>query len=271
MGIPGLGFYVGQHEVVAHGNPDLGEHRISGGAQVGLDLKVLLDPLKERLDSPPSLVDVGDDIGRQIEVIGQEPKTPLIGFVVKTDEPQLVGIGFPGGPLWQLDYSIAGYPGVFWLFLLSGNTVDDVFARPGDEECSSVVYATEPFEVQVASVEAIDAVRNDRPALSCDRDVRRSTGRDIDEHGDIAVGIEPEMHLEGSPPFRMSGPRDGSQAEIDESRIQDEDRVLELEPVPRRHGLAARLEPVEQIFVDPIVAGCVGVSQCGLRDKGRQT
>ncbi len=42
------------------------------GADEGLYLQVLLDPLKEQFHLPTRPVEVGDRLGRQFQIIGQE-------------------------------------------------------------------------------------------------------------------------------------------------------------------------------------------------------
>lgn len=61
---------VGWHQADAHGDPDLGHHRVLAVAQKGLDFEVLLDSLEEQFDLPARLVDLSDRAGRQAEVVG---------------------------------------------------------------------------------------------------------------------------------------------------------------------------------------------------------
>ncbi len=63
---------VGQRQIDADGDPDLGHDGIAGGAQEALDLQVLLDPLEEQFDLPTGFVDLGDGAGGELEIVGQE-------------------------------------------------------------------------------------------------------------------------------------------------------------------------------------------------------
>ena len=56
----------------AHGDPDLGQHGVAGGAEEALDPEVLLDPLEEEFDLPAGFVDVCDGSRREVEVVGEE-------------------------------------------------------------------------------------------------------------------------------------------------------------------------------------------------------
>ena len=47
---------------------------VLAGAEKALDLEVLLDPAEEQLDLPASLVELGDALGRRLEIVGEEPQ-----------------------------------------------------------------------------------------------------------------------------------------------------------------------------------------------------
>ena len=48
---------------------DLGQHGVFRVADEGLDLQVLLDETEEDLDLPAFFVDLGDGLGRQLEMV----------------------------------------------------------------------------------------------------------------------------------------------------------------------------------------------------------
>ena len=54
---------VGQQQIDADGDPDLGHDGIAGCTQKTLDLQILLEPLEEQLDLPASFVDLSDGVG----------------------------------------------------------------------------------------------------------------------------------------------------------------------------------------------------------------
>ncbi len=53
-------------------DPDLCEDGVARGAEAAPDREILLEPFEEQLDLPALLVDVGDDVGRQMEDVGEE-------------------------------------------------------------------------------------------------------------------------------------------------------------------------------------------------------
>ena len=56
---------IGEQQIDANGNPDLGHDSVFRGAEEGLDLQVLLDPFEEQFDLPAGLVDLRDGDGRE--------------------------------------------------------------------------------------------------------------------------------------------------------------------------------------------------------------
>ena len=79
----------------------MAHHGVLGVADEGLDLQILLDPAKEYLDLPALLVDIGDGLGYQPEVVGKE-HINLVGFgVLVNDATQRLGAfsGFRAGKL----------------------------------------------------------------------------------------------------------------------------------------------------------------------------
>ena len=61
----------GDEHVNADGDPDLGLHRVLGGAEERLDPRVLLDPLEEQLHLPAAFVELRGQ-GWEDEVVGEE-------------------------------------------------------------------------------------------------------------------------------------------------------------------------------------------------------
>ena len=61
-----------QQEIDDERGIDLGQHGVFRVADEGLDLQVLLDEAEEDLDLPAFFVDVGDGLGRQLEMVGEK-------------------------------------------------------------------------------------------------------------------------------------------------------------------------------------------------------
>ena len=116
---------IGKEQIDAKSDPDLGQYRIGGSPQEGLDLQVLLDPLEEQFDLSTFFVNFGDFSGLQMVRVGDEPVVDA-GFRVGEGhqaqrllhplEPNGLIVGDAGalspGPLEQvLDIGVTFQPG----------------------------------------------------------------------------------------------------------------------------------------------------------------
>ncbi len=63
----------------------MGLYRILGGAIEGLDSQVLLDPFEEQFDLPSAFAEIGDDLCREGEVVGQKHQA-LVGFRIEVTD-----------------------------------------------------------------------------------------------------------------------------------------------------------------------------------------
>ena len=77
-----------QQEIDDERGIDLGQHGVFRVADEGLDLQVLLDEAEEDLDLPAFFVDIGDGLGRQLEMVGEKDIAPAGGGVPEGDAPQ---------------------------------------------------------------------------------------------------------------------------------------------------------------------------------------
>ena len=76
---------------------DLGEHGVFRVADEGFDFQILLDEAEKNLDLPAFFVDVGNGLGRQFEMVGEEDIAPAGGGVQVGDAAQengaILGLG----------------------------------------------------------------------------------------------------------------------------------------------------------------------------------
>ena len=66
----------------------MAQHGVFGVADEGFDLQVLLDPTEKNLDLPAFLVDIGDRLGRQFEMVGEKDIASAGGGVKVSDAAQ---------------------------------------------------------------------------------------------------------------------------------------------------------------------------------------
>ena len=86
-----LQLHQSRHQHGDQGGPHLGLHRRRGGAHEGLDLQILLQRLEEGLHRPAVLINRGDGLGGEPEVVRQKLKLPLLLLIVEAHQPKLVG------------------------------------------------------------------------------------------------------------------------------------------------------------------------------------
>jgi hypothetical protein len=112
---------------------DLGQHGVFRIADEGLDLQVLLDKAEEDLDLPAFLVDVGDGLGRRLEMVGEKDLAPAGGGVPVGDAAPGHGafLGFGAG---QPDGLVGEQPLAFIDFMALQHLVAGVALLAGDEE-----------------------------------------------------------------------------------------------------------------------------------------
>ena len=67
---------------------NLNANRVFGGPDKAGDFQGLLDPAEEQLDGPPSLVQIGDDLGWSGQVIGHDPQD----LAAVDEDPQLADV-----------------------------------------------------------------------------------------------------------------------------------------------------------------------------------
>jgi hypothetical protein len=61
-----------QEQVNTQCDPDLSQHCILASTDERFHLQILFDPFKKQLHLPAGLVDIGNSLGSQLEIIGQK-------------------------------------------------------------------------------------------------------------------------------------------------------------------------------------------------------
>ena len=70
-----------KQEIDDEGGVDLAQHGVFRIADKGLDPQVLLDEAKENFDLPAFFIDIGDGLGRQLEMVGEKDIAPAGGGI----------------------------------------------------------------------------------------------------------------------------------------------------------------------------------------------
>ena len=79
-------------DIHADRHPDLRLHGILAGAVESADMQMLFDPAKEQLDLPAGAVELGDEQGRQMKIVGEKDQSQVFFGVEVLDAAQGCGI-----------------------------------------------------------------------------------------------------------------------------------------------------------------------------------
>ena len=146
-------------EVGAHGGPDLSLQSIGAGTHKRLDSQMLLDPLEEQLDVPPTAIQVGDGLCWQDKVVGQKNQSLLALWVEESDAAQTLGVSLQWVEPLQQNRLIALNASRFVDLVRDQAPEAEVLLRPRHEESASQSQAIEPRKIQITAVHDIEGPR----------------------------------------------------------------------------------------------------------------
>jgi len=257
----------GHHEVNTDGDPDLGAHGVFGSAEEGFDSQVLLDPFEEEFDLPAASVDRCDGQSRKLEVVGQENQSLSGSGIEVTDTPQpfrIVEFSFPGA---QSNRLVAAQS----CCLVDRSGLQHVESRvafgSNHEECLALVDAEQTGEVEIATVDHIDAARFESDLVEKVDIVNRSV-RDTYKHWDRAGQVELSVQFDGCFGAPEMCPWKHRQAKVDGRGIDRVNHLVDIQPVGVFGIQSSCLanENLSERFVNAPVPMLVGVGQVGPRD-----
>jgi len=114
---------VREQQIVAHGHPDLSQHRLGTGSEEGFNLQVLFNPFEEQLALPSGLVDISNGFGRQLQIVGHKRVFLPRYRIHIAHQPQFNGIFLSGIVPGQFDEIVADYGFILYRYMLSGKRV----------------------------------------------------------------------------------------------------------------------------------------------------
>ena len=211
----------GDQQIGADGRPDLDGDAVGMQREESSQTEVLLNPAKEQLDLPASLVDAGHGQGRKIEVVGDENERLAGGRIVVADAAQGLGIGLAGVFGIEPDGLVATQAGGLVDAARHGHVETHVASGSGDEPSARDVDATPACIVAIAPVENIVATGGERNLVEEVHVVligraERAKGRQLGVDGQHDVKLHRRLR---ALPAR---PREQRQAQLDQRRIDGE-------------------------------------------------
>jgi len=126
-------FEITKQEIDDKRRINLSQHGVFRVADEGLDLQVLLDEEEEDLDLPAFLVDVGDGLGCQLEMVAEKDIAPAAGGVPVGNTPQGHG-AFLGLGAGESDSLVGEQTLIFIDFPVLHHFIAGVTLLAGNEE-----------------------------------------------------------------------------------------------------------------------------------------
>ncbi len=254
----------GYHQVDADGYPDLGLHSVFAQAVESLYAEVLLYPLEEELDLPASLVDLRDDQGVDLEVVGDEDQE-ISGFGIQKANPSQVSkveaFGFRAVETNRLVGPQSD--GLVYRARLA-NVKAHISFCPGDEKGESRSNAGESSEIDVSAIHYIESSRfEDYPVQGVDI-VDLPLGN-RHESWDRSVQVDHGVELDRGLALSEACPREEAHAQVYRGSVDGVDDLVDLQNVSIRSVQLSSLanEDLSEIEIDPPVPKLVGVGDIG--------
>src|SRR5208282_6093364 len=255
-------FEDGHQDVDADCHPHLRLHGVLGVAVEGSDMQMLFDPAKEQLDLPARAVELRDEQGRQVKIVGEKDQAQVLLGVEIVDAPQGGGIAARTLGSGQANGLIGTQPqGVIDSPPLA-SSVAHVLVGAGDKESQRLGDPIQPPVIDVAAVEKVEGSRFPEQMVEQLDVVHLPTGH-INSGRNAAAQVQQgvQLHRTLVPPKLRPGKK--RQAQIDGGGIEGVDRLVQFQPegFVVVEGTGLRNEPAREIGIDAPIALPVGVGQ----------
>jgi len=236
-------------------------HSIFGFSPESFDLEMLLDPFEEQLHLPPILIEQGDVLRTEIEVVCVVNEAPLKFWGIvdnPSDNSRVLLLVLLLGEADALVFEHIVSP------IQNALPVVDLVGRlpllPDNEECPEHVDAIESGEVEVASVKHIARQRLvSEPVHRVD--IMYLCRCDSVEYGyfrnDVNLSMNPDARLGAS----ELCPSEYGHAEVDGSGVDGIESAMQLKLLRDASGLSHRHHVESELLKDTIVSESIGLRQ----------
>ena len=251
----------GNEAVGDDGDMNLYAHSIFGFSPEPLDLEMLLDPLEEQLHLPPILVEQGNVLRTEIEVVRVVNEAPLKFWGIvdnPSDDSRVLLLVLLLGEADTLVFEHIVSP--IQDALPVGNLVGRLPLLPDDEECPEHVDAIGSGEVKVASVKHIA-----RQRLVCEPVhrvdiVNLCIGNPI-EHGylsnDVNLSMDPDARLGAS----ELSPSEYGHVQVNGRGVNGIESAMQFKLLRDTSGLGNSHHVESELLKDAMVSEGVGLRQ----------
>jgi len=250
-----------QH-VNADGDPDLSLDGIGRSAEEALDAQVLLDPLEEQFDLPPTLVQFRNGQSWQGEVVGQVDKESSGVVVEEPDSSQTFRISLKAVECRELN-DLIGSHALIGRHRQGMNT--NVSQRPfgsDHEESALLMHHEKPGEIQIGTVHHIERTGLYHEFVQ-GIDIVEFPVAYMNKSGDWATQVQQGVKFDGGFCAAKTRPREHAQAQVDGGRIQSVNGRIQIgrQWLSRIHLARSSNQLLRQCRVDTPIASLVRIGQ----------
>ena len=223
---------------------------------------MLLDPAKEQLHLPATLIELGDGERGQEKIVGEKHQAVLTQSIVIMNPPKPVGITSLGNGIVERDDLVRAQARSLVDGLREKALTIEALFGPSHEEGTRLVHAVESSKIEVSAIHQVNSA-GFPDQLVQDVDLVDLPAGHNDHRGNAAPKVQQGVQLDGRFVAAELSPRKQRQTQIDRGGIERIDGLIEFD--------AERLLPVEtsrhldqhmsEVGVDSPVADLIGMGQ----------
>jgi len=223
---------------------------------------MLLDPAKEQLHLPTTLIELGNSERGQEKIVGQKHQALLARMIVVPHSPKALGIAAFGNGIVERDDLIRSKAGGLVDRLREKALTIESFFGPSHEEGSRLVESVESSKIEISAIHQVNGAGFPEELVEDVDFVNLSAGHNH-HGGNGAAKIQQGVQFDGRFAAAELSPRKQRQAQIDSGSIESVDGLIELDAERFVAVKVARQsdEHMCEVGVDSPVADLIGVGQ----------
>jgi len=223
---------------------------------------MLLDPAKEQLYLPTTLIELGNGERRQEKIVGEKHESLLVRSIVVTDSPKPLGISAFGDGIVERDDLVRSKAGPLVDRLREKALAIESFFGPSDEERSREVQTVESFEIEISAIHQVNGAGFPEELVE-DIDLVNLSAGDNHYGGNRAPKVQQCVEFDGRFVAAKLSPRKQRQTEIDRGGVQRVDSLIEFDAERFVAVETSRLldQHLCEVGIDSPVADLVGMGQ----------
>src|SRR5712692_1364243 len=228
---------------------------------------MLLDPAKEQLHLPATLIELGDGERRQEKVVGKKHQAILTQSIVVMNSAKPLGVTSFGDGIVERDDLVRSQTAPLVDCLRAKPPTIESSFGPSHKEGSRLVHAVESSKIEIGTIHQINSARFPDQLVE-DVDLVDLPAGDNYHRGDGAAKVQKCVQLDGRFAAAELSPRKQRQAQIDRGGIERVDGLIEFDS---EGLLLVELaccfdQHMSELGIDSPIADLIGMGQGISRD-----